>query len=292
MIKINIAKKLHGAGGVINFELSHTFEKNEFWTIFGESGIGKTTLLRMIAGLETPDSGVIEVDGEVWFDGTRHINLTPQKRRVGFVFQNYALFENMSVLENLLFAQLKPDTNKAMEVLETMGLSDLAHRRPTHLSGGQKQRVALARAIVQKPKVLLLDEPLSALDALTRTRLQDELRSTHEQFGLLSLMVSHDRSEVFKLSDQVLWIKEGKAFRSGTPHKVFLPKALSSKFSFEGEILAIEKRDIISVATVGVGQNIVEVVLDSIEAAAYKVGQEVIVAAKAFDPILLPITHE
>jgi molybdate transport system ATP-binding protein len=166
-----------------------------------------------------------DVEDEVWFDGTRHINLTPQKRRVGFVFQNYALFENMSVLKNLLFAQLKPDTNKAMEVLETMGLSDLAHRRPTHLSGGQKQRVALARAIVQEPKVLLLDEPLSALDALTRTRLQDELRSTHEQFGLLSLMVSHDRSEVFKLSDQVLWIKEGKAFRSGTPHEVFLPKA-------------------------------------------------------------------
>jgi molybdate transport system ATP-binding protein len=292
MITINIVKKLHGAGGIINFELNHTFEKNEFWTIFGESGIGKTTLLRMIAGLETPDSGTIEVDGEVWFNSARRINLTPQKRRVGFVFQNYALFENMSVLDNLLFAQLKPDKNKAMEVLETMRLSDLSHRHPTHLSGGQKQRIALARAIVQQPKVLLLDEPLSALDALTRTRLQDELRSTHEQFGLLSLMVSHDRSEVFKLSDQVLWIKEGKVFCSGTPHEVFLPKALSSKFSFEGEILAIEKRDIISVATVGVGQNIVEVVLDSIEANSYKIGQSVIVAAKAFDPILLPITHK
>lgn len=291
MIRVNIAKKLHGASGEIFFELSHAFEKNEFWTIFGESGIGKTTLLRMIAGLETPDSGVIEVDGVVWFDSQRKINLPPQARRVGFVFQNYALFEHMSVLDNLLFAQHTKNKPKALEILETMGLSDLSRRYPKMLSGGQRQRVALARAIVQEPKVLLLDEPLSALDALTRTRLQDELKATHEQFNLLSLMVSHDRSEVFKLSDRVLWIKEGKMFRIGSPEEVFLPKSLSSKFSFTGEILAMQQRDIITVATVGIGQNIVEVVLSPDQARAYRIGQEVIVAAKAFDPVLLSIGH-
>lgn len=289
MIKINIKKELQGAQGVINFELSHTFEKNEFWTIFGESGIGKTTLLRMIAGLEVPDSGIIEVDGVVWFDSERKINLTPQKRRVGFVFQNYALFEHMSVLENLLFAQPVPNKIKAMEVLETMGLNDLASRNPRTLSGGQRQRVALARAIVQEPKVLLLDEPLSSLDAITRAGLQDELKYTHEQFGLLTLMVSHDQSEVLKLSDQVLWIKDGKKFKTGSPETLFLPETLSSKFSLVGKIISIECRDIISVVTVEIGQNRIKILLNLTEASAYTIGQDIIVAIKAFDSKLLPI---
>ncbi|MGZ8556430.1 MAG: ATP-binding cassette domain-containing protein, partial [Sulfuricurvum sp.] len=169
------------------------------------------------------------------------------------------------------------------------GLSDLIHRQPRELSGGQRQRVALARAIVQEPKVLLLDEPLSALDAMTRSQLQDELRRTHKQFGLLSLMVSHDRSEVFKLADQVLWIKEGKIAKTGTPSEVFIPKNLSSKFSFVGELLSLAHYDVISVATVGIGENIVEVVLNPQEAHAYRIGQEVIVAAKGYDPILMPM---
>lgn len=289
MIKIDIAKKLHGSSGEIDFRVAHTFGDGEFWTIFGESGIGKTTLMRMIAGLETPDSGTIEVDGEVWFDGAKKINLPPQKRRVGFVFQNYALFENMSVLENLTFAQTKKDTPKATQILEKMGIAELKNRVPSTLSGGQRQRVALARAIAQEPKVLLLDEPLSALDAIMRGKLQDELKKTHEDFALTTLMVSHDRSEVFKLSDFALWLKNGKIYKEGTPKEIFLPKDSSSKFSFTGEILALEKRDIIVVATIGIGQNIVEVVLDEAEAKEYRVGCEVSVAAKAFNPILRKI---
>lgn len=289
MIDISISKKLRGAKGEFLLRIDHTFGANDFWAIFGESGIGKTTLMRLIAGLDTPDSGRIVVDGEVWFDSAFKVNLPPQKRRVGFVFQNYALFEHMSVLENLLFAQAAKDEAKALKVLETMGLSDLIRRRPRDLSGGQRQRVALARAIVQEPKVLLLDEPLSALDAMTRTQLQDELRRTHEQFGLLSLMVSHDRSEVFKLADQVLWIKEGKIAKTGTPTEVFIPKNLSSKFSFVGELLSLSHYDVISVATVGIGENIVEVVLNPQEAHDYHIGQEVIVAAKGYDPLLLPM---
>lgn len=291
MIDISIVKKLRGAKGEFELTIDHTFDANDFWAIFGESGIGKTTLMRLIAGLETPDSGRIVVDNEIWFDSTRAINLIPQKRRIGFVFQNYALFEHMSVLENLLFAQHEHDKEKALKVLDTMGLNDLVHRRPRDLSGGQRQRVALARAIAQEPKVLLLDEPLSALDAMTRSQLQDELRRTHDQFGLLSLMVSHDRSEVFKLADKVLWIKEGKIAKIGTPSEVFIPKNLSSKFSFIGELLSLSHYDVISVATVGIGENIVEVVLNPAEAHSYRIGQEVVVAAKGFDPILLPMSN-
>lgn len=289
MIKVDIAKKLHGASGEIDFRLSHEFESGEFWTIFGESGIGKTTLLRMIAGLESPDSGIIEADNEIWFDSSKKINLPPQKRRVGFVFQNYALFENMSVLENLTFAQHQKDDTKAMQILEKMGIAELCKRKPSTLSGGQRQRIALARAIAQEPKVLLLDEPLSALDAIMRAKLQDELKKTHEDFRLTTLMVSHDKAEVFKLSDYALWLKEGKIYKAGTPKEIFLPTNSSSKFSFTGEILHLEKRDIIMVATVGIGQNIVEVVLDETEAKEFAVGYEVSLSSKAFNPIIKKI---
>jgi len=286
MVKVDIVKKLHGARGIVEFELSHEFKTAEFWTIFGESGIGKTTLLRMIAGLETPDSGAIAVDDEIWFDSSKKINLPPQKRRVGFVFQNYALFENMSVIENIRFAQPKRDDKKAFEILEKMHIRELANRAPSTLSGGQRQRVALARAIAQEPRVLLLDEPLSALDAIIRGKLQDELKETHDTFGLTTIMVSHDRSEVFKLSDYALWLKDGKEYKKGAPKEIFLQKNSSSKFSFTGELLALERRDIIYVATVGIGQNIVEVVVDETEACKLQIGSEVIVGAKAFNPII------
>lgn len=286
MLEIAITKKLQGALGIIDFDVTCNFQKGEFWTIFGESGIGKTTLLRMIAGLERPDFGKISMDGEVWFDSQKKINLSPQRRKVGFVFQNYALFETMSVLENLLFAQSHHDVEKAKNILDVMGLLALKDRLPSTLSGGQRQRIALARAIAQEPKVLLLDEPLSALDALTRSRLQDELKKTHEIFKLASLMVSHDRSEVFKLSDQVLWLKEGKIFAKGSPKEIFLPRNSSSKFAFEGEILDIEKKDVIYVVTIGIGNTLVEVVLDESEAKALHVGDVVSVSTKAFAPII------
>ncbi len=243
----------------------------------------------MIAGLENPDDGHIEIDSEVWFDSSKKINLSPQKRRVGLVFQNYALFENMSVIENIYFAQHVKDEKKAKSILEKMGISKLKDRKPSTLSGGQRQRVALCRAIALEPKILLLDEPLSALDVQTRSKLQDELKNTHDKFHLTTLLVSHDRSEVFKLSDYVIWLKDGKIFKKGTPKEIFLPKDSSRKFSFTGEILSLEKRDILVVATIGIGQNIVEVVLDTEEAKGFAVGCEVVVATKAFNPLVKKI---
>ena len=140
--------------------------------------------MRLIAGLETPDSGVIDVDGEVWFDSGKKINLPPQRRSIGFVFQDYALFPTMSVRDNLLFAaETAQQRHNVDELLELIELTNLAQRLPATLSGGQKQRVALARALVRHPKILLLDEPLSALDPSMRQKLQDELALIHERSG-------------------------------------------------------------------------------------------------------------
>ncbi len=150
MIFINITKHLDTAEGSINAHFELTINDGEFLTLFGPSGAGKTTLLRMIAGLEQPDSGKIEVDGEVWFDSTKKINLPPQKRSIGFVFQDYALFPTMSVRENLLFAAQKSEQRHNVdELIELVELTALADRLPSTLSGGQKQRVALARALVR-----------------------------------------------------------------------------------------------------------------------------------------------
>ncbi len=289
MININVSKKLQGAEKEIDFDIDCEFKKGEFWTLFGKSGIGKTTFLRMIAGLEKPDAGIIKIDDEVWFDSDKHINLPPQKRRVGFVFQSYALFENMSVIENIYFAQQIKDEKKAKQILEKMEITNLANRNPSTLSGGQRQRVALARAIALEPKILLLDEPLSALDLATRAKLQDELKNIHDKFHLTTLLVSHDRSEVFKLSNFVIWLKDGKVYKKGSPKEIFLPKESSRKFSFKGEILSLEKRDILVVATIAIDQNIVEVVLDNIEAEEFFVGDEVLIATKAFNPLVKKI---
>ncbi len=290
MIKIDIKKRLLGAFGAIEFELNHTFNHSDFWAVFGESGVGKTTLLRIIAGLEEADSGIIEVEGKIWFDSEKKINLSPQKREVGFVFQDYALFENKSVIENILYAQKIENETKAKEILQKMRLSDLANRKPSSLSGGQKQRVALARAIAQEPKILLLDEPLSALDYITRSALQDELKTVHNMFKLTTLLVSHDRSEVFKLSDFVLWIKNGKVFNFGKVKDVFLPKNISNEFSLLGEIISIEERENFKIAIIVVGQNIIEVKLNEDEAKNYKITGEVMIVLKEFNPTISPIS--
>ena len=167
MISINITKKLDTAEGSLDAEFKLDIYEGEFLTLFGASGAGKTTLMRMISGLEKPQSGTIKVNGEVWFDSQKKIDLPPQKRKVGFVFQDYALFPTMSVKENLLFAVENEDQKKGVDMLiEMIELTSLSNRLPNSLSGGQKQRVALARALVRQPKILLLDEPLSALDPL------------------------------------------------------------------------------------------------------------------------------
>jgi molybdate transport system ATP-binding protein len=245
MIHLNITKPLHTADGTIDLVVNKEIENGDFLTLFGKSGSGKTTLLRIIAGLETPKSGTIIVDGVVWFDSEKKINLPPQKRNVGFVFQDYALFPNMSVRQNLEFAlKDKKDVKKVDEILEIMEIQNLSSMKSEHLSGGQKQRVAVARALMNSPKMLLLDEPLSALDGSMRLKLQEELASIHKKFGITSILVSHDISEVFKLSNRVFKISSGSITDDGSPAKVFANQNLSGKFKVVGDILSIEKNDI------------------------------------------------
>ncbi|MCF8382531.1 MAG: ABC transporter ATP-binding protein [Chlorobium sp.] len=289
MIRITVEKRLSGANGPFTLSADLQMQPESILTLYGKSGTGKTTLLRMLAGLEKPDSGRIEVNGVTWFDSESGINLPPQKRRVGMVFQDYALFPTMTVRENLLFAQEKKDPRKVNEMLELTGLLALCDRYPETLSGGQRQRVALARAILRTPDILLLDEPLSALDQKTRGQLQDEILKVHRRFKLSTLLVSHDKQEVFKLSDSVAVIKNGRITRKGSPHEVFLDRLTSNKFSFISTILSIRRVDCIYLAVIGTGNELVEVVLSERDMADLKPGDEVLVASKAFNPIVMKL---
>lgn len=289
MIRITVEKGLSGANGPFTLSVDLEMQPESILTLYGKSGSGKTTLLRMLAGLEKPDCGRIEVNGEIWFDSASGVSLPPQKRRVGMVFQDYALFPTMTVQENLLFAQEKKELRKVDDMLELTGLAALRDRYPETLSGGQRQRVALARAILRTPEILLLDEPLSALDQHTRKRLQDEILAIHRRFGLSTMLVSHDRQEVFKLSDSVAVIRHGRIIRTGTPHDVFLDRLTSNKFSFISTILSIRRVDCIYLAVIGTGNELVEVVLSERDVANLKPGDEVLVASKAFNPIVVKL---
>ncbi|MBS1214436.1 MAG: modC, partial [Proteobacteria bacterium] len=218
MLDLELEKRLHTAAGDRTMSLAFRVEAGHVATLFGQSGAGKTTCLRCIAGLTRPDRGRIVVNGETWFDHARGIDLPPQRRRVGLVFQDYALFPNLNVRENLRIAQDdKRDTRAVDELLELMGIRELERRLPETLSGGQRQRVALARALARGPQLLLLDEPLSALDGETRLRLQDELLMLQRHTGITTLIVSHDLGEVYKLSDKVIVIEEGRIAARGKP---------------------------------------------------------------------------
>ena len=287
MIHIDVQKQLLTADGPMALSVRADIAQGEFVTLFGKSGAGKTTLLRMLAGLNDPDRGSIAVDGETWFDSARAVRRRPQARRVGFVFQDYALFPNLSVRGNLEFAlDHRRDQPLIDELLGLTDLTALQHRRPIELSGGQRQRVALARALARRPRILLLDEPLSALDANTRLRLQDELLQLHRRFGLTTLLVSHDLSEVFKLSDRVLAIEHGCLVRQGSPLSVFGERLVSGKVEFTGEVLAIERNDVVYAVSVLVNNRIVNVIATDEEVRELEIGDKVLLFSKAYQPML------
>lgn len=279
MIHININKALHGSNGEMNLNVDLDIKKGDFLALSGLSGSGKTTLLRILAGLESA-SGIIKIDGETWLD--EKFSLAVQKRQIGFVFQDYALFDNMNVEENLLF--VKKDKDLAHKLLELTELKQLAKRMPNTLSGGQKQRVSLCRAMMNRPKLLLLDEPLSALDPKMRTKLQNEILALHKEFETTTIMVSHDPSEIYRLSNRVIVLEQGKIINDGFAKDVLLKTSGSQKFSFEGELLDIVKTDVIYIAIISIGQQLVEVVLCKEEANELKIGEKVRVGTKAFAP--------
>jgi len=281
MIKIDINKQLHGSIGKMDLKVNLEIKNGDFVALAGVSGSGKTTLLRILSGLEEAQ-GTLKIDEETWLD--KNIFLPPQKRKIGFVFQDYALFPNMSVLENLLY--VKKDKKLAYYLLELTDLTQLAKRYPNSLSGGQKQRVSLCRALMNKPKLLLMDEPLSALDPSMRTKLQNEILQLHKEFKTTTIMVSHDPSEIYRLSNRVIVLHQGEIIKDGFAKDVLLKTTGSAKFSLEGELLNITKVDVIYIAIIAIGQQIVEVVISSEEANNLKIGQKVNVSTKAFAPML------
>ena len=234
MINLNIRKILHGSIGQMDLSVELSINTGDFIALTGKSGSGKTTLLRILAGLEKSKS-YIKIDDEIWQDSFTCKAI--QDRKIGFVFQNYALFENMSVEKNLLY--VNKDNNLAQKLLEMTELSELKDRFPSTLSGGQQQRVSLCRAMMNQPKLLLLDEPLSALDGYMRTKLQNEILALHKEFKTTTLMVSHDPSEIYKLANRVVVLENGKVKNDGCPKEVLLKTSGSQKFSFEGEVLDV-----------------------------------------------------
>jgi molybdate transport system ATP-binding protein len=190
--------------------------------LFGPSGSGKTTLLRALAGLDRPDEGHIDFAGETWFDSARGRFTPPQARGVGLLFQDHALFPHLSVAGNVGYALAGPEkAARVAELAQRFGLTELLIRRPLQLSGGERQRVALARALAPRPRLLLLDEPLSALDGPTREVLRGELRQALEQAGVPAVVVTHDRTEALALGDRLTVLVEGVVRQEGPVHEVF-----------------------------------------------------------------------
>ena len=287
MIHCQLHKTLNTAQGKLPLNVDFTIAKGEFISLYGPSGAGKTTILRMIAGLLAPDDGILCINDKEWFNRTKKISLTPQQRNVGMVFQNYTLFPNMTIRENLEYALHKrQDKSIINELIQVIDLEALQDRKPDTLSGGQQQRVALARALVQQPRILLLDEPLAALDKKMRATLQDYLLKVHRKYELTTILVSHDIAEVTKLSDRVLILDQGIITKQGAPLEVFSDHQLSGKFQFMGEIIAIEHDEVVHIVSVLVANTIVKVVADSSEINQLNIGDQVIIASKAFNPVI------
>jgi molybdate transport system ATP-binding protein len=287
MIQIQLEKKLHFEDGPGRLSLDLSIDPGSFITVFGKSGAGKTTLLRCLAGLTKPDTGKITFGETIWLDTDTNYCVPTQKRNIGFVFQDFALFPHLTVWENTVFAaKTSDDKHRADYLFSLLDLKSLSHQKPDQLSGGQKQRVAFARALVRKPALLLLDEPLSAIDAETRIRLQDALLIMHKEFNLTTLMISHDVGEAFRLSDKILVLAQGKIQKSGTPAQVFAEGSISGKFKFSGKLLTIKKEDVVYILSILVGTNILKIIASAEEIKELKEGDDVIIASKAFNPVV------
>ena len=240
-LELDGLQKGFGANQVVR-GVSLKVEAGEFVSFLGPSGCGKTTTLRMVAGFETPDQGAIRIEGR------DVVRLRPRERRIGMVFQSYALFPNLTVAENVAFGLKVAGASKAetaarvQEMLEIIRLPDLGARYPYQLSGGQQQRVALARALAVGPKLLLLDEPLSALDAKIRISLRDEIRAIQRRLGITTIYVTHDQEEALSMSDRIVVMNAGRVEQVGAPFEIYNRPATRFVASFVGTLNLIEGR--------------------------------------------------
>jgi ABC-type Fe3+/spermidine/putrescine transport system ATPase subunit len=245
----NIAKRFGSREVLKNISLQ--VAPGEFLTLLGESGSGKTTLLRLIAGFEQPTSG------EIWMSGTRLDTLPPYKRRVNTVFQHYALFPHLSVADNVAYglrvtgtltSEIAPRVDAALRMVK---MQEYASARPSRISGGQQQRVALARALVNRPQLLLLDEPLSALDANLRKQMHGELKSLQRELGIAFLFVTHDQEEAMALSDRIALLKDGSLEQVASPREIYGRPATSHVAQFIGQTNLLHAAVVDGVASCG-----------------------------------------
>ena len=259
--------------------------------ILGASGSGKSMTLRSIAGIETPDSGRIIINGKTVFDSEAKINLKPQERRVGYLFQNYALFPHMNVADNIGYGLKirkvpKADIKKKVkEMLELVQLEGFQKRKPAELSGGQKQRVAIARALANNPRVLLLDEPLGALDLQLRRTMQLELKRLQKKLGITFIYITHDQEEAINMSDRIVVMNQGQFEQIGTPDEIYNHPKTSYVATFVGNanILKGKVAEINgSYAQVEIGNDTVSVYTEE----TVKVGEQLTLAVRSENILL------
>lgn len=238
-IEIKNIEKFYGKNKILD-NISFEVEKGEFISLLGPSGCGKTTLLRIVSGLEVQNAGAIFVDGK---DISK---LSPAKRNIGIVFQNYVLFPNLTVFENIAYGLVnkkvpKDEINTLVnDILRKVDLEHVKHKYPKQLSGGQQQRVSLARAVVLSPNILLLDEPLSALDAKVRETLRKEIKNLQKDLGITTIMVTHDQEEALTMSDKIVVLNKGTVMQVGSPEEIYKNPANDFTADFIGAANVID----------------------------------------------------
>lgn len=251
-VNLTVRFALRGPAGPFDLDVALAVAKGSFVALVGPSGAGKTTLLRLLAGLMKPDKGRVSVGPSLWCDTAARVMIPVRRRPIGFVFQDYALFPNMTVQRNVEYAVGRNfDTREVQRLLEMVDLQGLARAYPARLSGGQRQRLALIRALARRPEILMLDEPLSALDPTMRRQLQDEVKRLHREFGTTTFMVSHDITEILRLADRAVQLENGKIIADGDPASIVLPTTNHSNASLHGH--HVSGPDDNGMATVAIG---------------------------------------
>lgn len=280
MIALDFSKTLQGAQGKFTLRIKEEIKKGERVGIFGASGAGKSTILKILAGLLQPDCGEVWVNGELW--NSSKVFLPPQKRNIGFVFQDYALFPHLNVTQNIGFGK-NVSCSKVMELLEMMELTNIAHHSINQLSGGQAQRVAIARALARDPKILLLDEPFNALDSKIKNKIFDELNALQKALGFVMILVSHQISEIYRLSDRILEINQGNILSRQTPKQTFLKNHLV----LEVEVLNLKISSFYAHVEVLLDDEVFAFVCHPAELENIKIGDRIKMMIKSFSPIIL-----
>ena len=280
MLAFSLRKQVGHGEPARSIALELSLAPAEVVALSGPSGVGKTTLLRMLAGLTTPDDGYIRFADDCWYDSRQRRQRPTAQRSLGYVFQDYALFPHLSVRDHLRYGQRpasgqKPDEKAVDHWLELMELTAEAGRLPQQLSGGQKQRLALARALIGKPQLLLLDEPLSALDAALRSEIQQRLLLALREQPTTTILVSHDASEIFRLAQRVVLLSADAPARIGTASELLLGQLTPGRCTLHASVLALLPDSVMTTVVLSIGHDRITTLVTAAEAAQLTIGQQV-----------------